>query len=295
MKCSAAQTDQRRSLQAAQGSTIALVDASGNLVTQYSYDPFGNTTMLGAASGNPLQCTGRENEGNGLYFYRARYYLPALGRFVNEDPLRFSGSGPNFYSYVFDNPTNLVDPSGLKGGNPVTNWFGGVGRNASFAWNWFWETGSFPDATTIRFRGHDWAYYGPDTPETQDMMNSPGIAWVNLVYLSHGCQSNGKDINFGTIPAYLTTVQDPSSAAFQVGAFSTGITENADGTITYTMYNKADWHSLSGGISPDSWEHETDAMPMHEINGVGGSVRQMFQWTGAKPAGCGFFNLKGRK
>jgi RHS repeat-associated protein len=121
-------------LQDAQGSTIALVDASGNLVTQYSYDPFGNTTMSGAASGNPLQYTGRENEGNGLYFYRTRYYSPALGRFVNEYPLRFSGSGPTFYSYVFDNPTNLVDPSGLNGGNPVTNWFGGVGRNASFAW-----------------------------------------------------------------------------------------------------------------------------------------------------------------
>ena len=56
------------------GSTIALVDANGNLTTQYSYDPFGNTTIFGAASGNPSQYTGRENEGNGLYYYRARYY-----------------------------------------------------------------------------------------------------------------------------------------------------------------------------------------------------------------------------
>src|SRR5437588_127260 len=47
-------------------------------------------------------------------FYRARYYSPQLGRFINEDPLGFAGSGPNFYSYVFDSPTNLVDPSGLK-------------------------------------------------------------------------------------------------------------------------------------------------------------------------------------
>jgi RHS repeat-associated protein len=93
-------------LQDALGSTIALVDANGNLVTQYAYDPFGNTTVLGATSTNPSQYTGRENEGNGLYFYRARYYSPLLGRFINEDPLGFAGSGQNFYAYVFDSPTN---------------------------------------------------------------------------------------------------------------------------------------------------------------------------------------------
>jgi RHS repeat-associated protein len=103
-------------LKDALGSTIALVDASGALVTQYAYDPFGNTTLSGAASGNPSQYTGRENEGNGLYFYRARYYSPLLGRFVNQDPLGFMGSGPNLYAYVLDSPMNLVDPTGLESG-----------------------------------------------------------------------------------------------------------------------------------------------------------------------------------
>jgi uncharacterized protein RhaS with RHS repeats len=46
-----------------------------------------------------------------LYYYRARYYSPLLGRFINEDPIGFVG-GLNFYSYVFDSPTNLTDPSG---------------------------------------------------------------------------------------------------------------------------------------------------------------------------------------
>jgi RHS repeat-associated protein len=97
------------------GSVLGLADASGNLTTQYAYDPFGNTTISGAASGNPSQYTGRENELNGLYFYRNRYYSPLLGRFINEYPLRFAGSGANFYAYVFDSPTNLVDPFGLEG------------------------------------------------------------------------------------------------------------------------------------------------------------------------------------
>jgi RHS repeat-associated protein len=100
-------------LQDALGSTIALVNASGGLVTQYAYDPFGNSTVTGASNSNAFQYTGRENEGNGLYFYRARYYSPVLGRFVNQDPLGFAGSGPNFYEYVSDSPVNLRDPSGL--------------------------------------------------------------------------------------------------------------------------------------------------------------------------------------
>jgi RHS repeat-associated protein len=104
-------------LKDALGSTTALVDASGNLVTQYSYDPFGNTTVSGASNSNAFQYTGRENEGIGLYFYRARYYSPQLARFINEDPLGFAGSGPNFYAYVFDGPTNLNDPSGLAPGD----------------------------------------------------------------------------------------------------------------------------------------------------------------------------------
>jgi RHS repeat-associated protein len=104
-------------LQDGLGSAVALVDASGNPVTQYSYDPFGNTSVSGATNSNAFQYTGRENEGNGLYFYRARYYSPVLGRFINEDPLGFAGSGSNFYAYVFDNPANLVDPSGLEVGD----------------------------------------------------------------------------------------------------------------------------------------------------------------------------------
>jgi RHS repeat-associated protein len=95
-------------------STIGLVDANGNIVTSYTYDPFGNTTTAGAASMNPSQYTGRENEGNGLYYYRARYYSPVFGRFVSEDPMGFAGSGVNFYAYAGNNPISFSDPLGLS-------------------------------------------------------------------------------------------------------------------------------------------------------------------------------------
>jgi RHS repeat-associated protein len=98
-------------LKDALGSTIALADANGNIQTAYTYDPYGNTSVTGTSNGNEFQYTGRENEGNGLYFYRARYYSPLLGRFISEDPIGFGG-GLNLYSYVFDSPTNFADPSG---------------------------------------------------------------------------------------------------------------------------------------------------------------------------------------
>jgi RHS repeat-associated protein len=66
------------------GSTMGLRDSSGNLLTQYTYEPFGNTTVTGSAF-NPYQYTGRENDGTSLYFYRARYYNPALERFIKRD------------------------------------------------------------------------------------------------------------------------------------------------------------------------------------------------------------------
>ncbi len=49
--------------------------------------------------------------------YRARYYDPATGRFLSEDPIGFDG-GSNFYAYVGNSPTNRKDPLGLR---PLTD------------------------------------------------------------------------------------------------------------------------------------------------------------------------------
>ena len=67
-------------------STLALAGASGTIQTQYTFEPFGATTVSGAAITNSQQYTGRENDATGLYYYRARYYSPTLDRFVSEDP-----------------------------------------------------------------------------------------------------------------------------------------------------------------------------------------------------------------
>ena len=94
------------------GSVLALTDATGALATQYSYEPYGGTTASGAASSNAFQYTGRENDGTGLYLYRARYYDPELSRFISSDPIGLAG-GINTYGYVGGNPVSAIDPLGL--------------------------------------------------------------------------------------------------------------------------------------------------------------------------------------
>jgi RHS repeat-associated protein len=93
------------------GSALALADDAGVSRTEFTYTAYGATTASGDASGNPFQYTGRENDGTGLYYYRARYYNPSLGRFISEDPIGLEG-GPNPYAYVLGDPVSYTDPEG---------------------------------------------------------------------------------------------------------------------------------------------------------------------------------------
>src|SRR5262249_58621982 len=61
-------------------STVAITDASSAISVQYTFDPFGGTTTSGSGA-NVFEYSGRENDGNGLYGFRARYYSPGFGRF----------------------------------------------------------------------------------------------------------------------------------------------------------------------------------------------------------------------
>jgi RHS repeat-associated protein len=80
----------------------------------HSTSEWGDT--LSSNIGNRFGFTGREYDSQtGLYYYRARYYDPAQGRFISEDPMRF-GAGINFFGYVDNNPTAARDPFGLLGG-----------------------------------------------------------------------------------------------------------------------------------------------------------------------------------
>ena len=97
------------------GSTVSLTNNAGNITVQYGYSPFGQVTKTGSTS-NYFTYTGREDDGTGLYFYRARYYSPEQKRFLAEDPLGLGGGDSNYYAYVSNDPISRTDPSGLAFG-----------------------------------------------------------------------------------------------------------------------------------------------------------------------------------
>jgi RHS repeat-associated protein len=78
------------------------------------YDSFGKLTASTGSLVNPFQYTARESDTEtGLYYYRARYYDPNLGRFLGEDPIRFAG-GSDFYAYAKNNAITFNDPFGWE-------------------------------------------------------------------------------------------------------------------------------------------------------------------------------------
>jgi RHS repeat-associated protein len=101
----------RNFLADALGTTIALADSTGTIQTQYTVEPYGNTTTGGAATTNSVVYAAREMDLANLYFFRARYYNPQLGRFISEDPAGFE-AGMNFYAYVHNSPIDFADPTG---------------------------------------------------------------------------------------------------------------------------------------------------------------------------------------
>jgi RHS repeat-associated protein len=105
-----------------QGSVRDVVSYSSDsqetrVVGHVEYDAFGNI-VSGQADGSGQSVvyayTGRVWDADSeLYYYRARWYDPEVGRFISEDPIGFAAGDVNINNYVGGSPTNYTDPSGL--------------------------------------------------------------------------------------------------------------------------------------------------------------------------------------
>ncbi|MEW6620624.1 MAG: RHS repeat-associated core domain-containing protein, partial [bacterium] len=87
------------------GSSRVISDKDGKVVEQYFYYPFGG----GGPVGGPT-FTGKELDDSGLFYFGARYYDPALGRFITPDPVQIPAD--NLYVYCANNPLTNIDPNG---------------------------------------------------------------------------------------------------------------------------------------------------------------------------------------
>jgi RHS repeat-associated protein len=105
------------------GSTSLTTDESGEVVSRQLYHPFGTVRYSEGTNPTDFGFTGQKAvPGTGLLFYHARYYHPALGRFVSADtivPKPFDPQGWNRYAYAVNNPLRYIDPSGHDWGDIV--------------------------------------------------------------------------------------------------------------------------------------------------------------------------------
>ncbi len=97
-----------------QGTVRDIADDSGNVIDHIDYGAFGAIlAQSNPSQGDRFGYAGMQTDAEtGLYFDQARYYDPASGRFVSQDPMGFSAGDVNLYRYVGNQPINAVDPSG---------------------------------------------------------------------------------------------------------------------------------------------------------------------------------------
>ena len=129
-----------------QGSVIASLDSATATLTKIGYLPYGKSASAVGTFGYTAQRI--DPETNGLYYYRARHYSPTLGRFMQPDPIGYSG-GAHLYAYVGNDPLNLVDSTGLLSDNPQS----GGGSGSGTVIGLIDTTGAFTRAAPLVARG----------------------------------------------------------------------------------------------------------------------------------------------
>jgi RHS repeat-associated protein len=177
------------------GSASVITDASGNVVQQTDYYPFGGVSYSSGSDPNHYKFTGKERDSeSGLDNFEARYLGSSLGRFMSPDPGEDSGfdhmgdpQAWNGYAYVRNSPTVKTDPDGTNYSVCDTN-----GQNCA-------------DLTNDQFNQYLQSIQGTNTT-----VNSAGqVQYTN---------DNGSVTNLGTATYYNEQDDQAAQMLAQTGA-----------------------------------------------------------------------------
>jgi len=268
------------------GSVVALTNSSGNTVEVYEYDVYGRVGATDANHPNRFMFTGREfDKETGLYYYRARYYNPQIGRFLQTDPVGYKVA-MNLYLYCKNNPAVWIDSSGRETGRYPG--YGIIGDDPAKEkeyeeWDRAWGEALLLWVQFVTGTGAEYPKLGPDSAMVGQLKND----WrVEVARQGFRAMNTGKPrsewVSY-TAPTYSFELTDYveyiMSPLHVLGSFSvtvsTGVTVSPgdDGPSdsndrsqaepeTITVYNEMSWRSqwrilekLDAGDAPmgESW------------------------------------------
>jgi RHS repeat-associated protein len=119
------------------GTVRQIIGPTGQVINRIVYAAFGQViSQTNSTLPNRFLFTGRElSFQSGLYYYRARFFDPTAGRFISQDPLRFSAGDLNLFRYGKNSPTTTTDPTGmLEIGEGL--FLIGISTTISFGFGW---------------------------------------------------------------------------------------------------------------------------------------------------------------
>jgi len=279
---------------------------SGAQSGDIKYFPYG-ATRSGAVS-TAYKFTGqRLDDSTGLYYYGARYYDAAIGRFVQADSIVPGAGNPqalNRYSYVLNNPLKYHDPSGhwpIPPSQPLYWFFHADVRrlwqaphitailavanvreakgDTSEAWQLFREW--------YREQGEPVRTYGPESEITQFLMTDKGVNDARQEFREGGCKDmveNKRHEYKFSLFEYATQLYEVASTRDWSGSFLGGyevqIENLGNNEAKITVINYTGWSSATHvpetPFGPDWWwinDEDRDAP------GPGGTLIQYYQWT----------------
>jgi RHS repeat-associated protein len=200
------------------GSVTCITDTLGNVINTYLYDSFGNIKQKTGGLENPYTYTGREwDEESGIFYYRARYYDPRIGRFLSPDPIRLPKSMNSFW-YVSNNSTNLSDPFGLSESG-FWKFFPIFWDLWDFFWDPCWPEPSYEPPKPIQAKGPN-----PEAAEAWRMASGKDY----LISGDYGVSGRGASQVLDPIKALIIANYETGDLKTFEQVYNQGIREGAD-------------------------------------------------------------------
>jgi len=234
------------------GSTSVTANSGGGYFSEVRYKAWGETRFTNGNTPTTFRFTGQRQEADlGLYFYNARWYDPALGRFIQADtivPQPGNSQAWDRYAYTLNNPVKYIDPDGHKphcpdfGGCPIYIPDDAVIQAWELVWDWLFET------------GEKTRYFGPEEPLTQEVMNDSGVDQFKKEWAKSGYE----------VPFFWEHNAD----------------EREEGSIYYRVA-KGSWiyfreHFIELGLSTLGFGSKDPKGPIDPVGGTIGSLDQIY-------------------